>query len=161
MDVTPRTGAPDDLDTTGRVRSTRSKTRGLVVALVLVAVVGGVGFLLIKQVGSASLYYYNADEAVAKQEQLGTRRFRVQGTYIGSKAEQSNGDVVFTIAFNGANVKVDHSGSQPALFKPGIPVVLDGRWADDDSVFLSDRIEVKHSEVYSADNPDRVDPAAP
>ena len=129
--------------------------------MVLVAVVGGIGFLLVKQVGTAAVYYYNADQAVAKKDELGTRRFRIQGTYIGTKAEQPDGDITFDIAFNGADVRVDHSGSQPALFKPGIPVVLDGRWSDDGTEFLSDRIEVKHSEVYTAENPDRVDPAAP
>ena len=68
----------------------------------------------------------------------------------------AGGDIRFTIAFNGARILVDHSGSQPALFKPGTAVVLDGRWSTDGHVFDSDRIEVKHSETYTAEHPDRV-----
>jgi cytochrome c-type biogenesis protein CcmE len=40
------------------------------------------------------------------------------------------------------------------MFKPGIPVVLEGRFTGD--VFTSDRILVKHSETYIARNPERV-----
>jgi len=161
VDVTPRTSAPDAPGPGLRPRTPRSKGRGIVAGVVLVAVLGGVGFLLIKQVGSASLYYYNADQAVAKKDDLGSRRFRIQGTYTGTKQDQPGGDITFAIVFNGAKVIVDHSGSQPALFKPGIPVVLEGKWSPDGREFLSDRIEVKHSEVYTAKHPDRVDPAAP
>ena len=127
----------------------------------LVLVLGAIGFLLIKQVGSASLYYYNADTAVAKKQSLGERHFRIQGTYVGTKTDQADGSIMFTIAFNGVKVLIDHSGSEPALFKPGIPVVLEGRWSPDGREFLSDRIEVKHSETYVAKHPDRVEPDAP
>lgn len=161
MDVTPRTSAPEDLEPSGRVRPSRRGGRGILAAIVLVGVLGGTGFLLVKQVGSASLYYYNVDEAVAKKTNLGDRRFRIQGTYVGSKSDQADGDIIFAIAFNGVKILVDHSGSQPALFKPGIPVVLDGKWSPDGREFLSDRIEVKHSATYTAKHPDRVDPATP
>ena len=164
MDVTPRTSADPatpGAEGTGTGRPPRSRARGMVTAIVLVAVLGGVGFLLVKQIGAASLYYYNADEAVAKKTELADHRFRVQGTFVGHKQETADGGVRFTIAFNGVRVVVAHSGSQPALFKPGIPVVLDGRWSPDGKEFLSDRIEVKHSENYVAKHPDRVDPKAP
>ena len=56
-------------------------------------------------------------------------------------------------------VDVRHRGDPPQLFKEGIPVVLEGRFASatpSDDRFLSDRIMVKHSEVYRAKHPDRV-----
>lgn len=163
MDVTPRaddaTGSP--VQGSNGAPSAPRRSRGLLVGVVLVAVLGAVGFLLVKQVGDASLYYYNADEAVEKRSELGDRRFRVQGTYVGTKQAVGGEVIRFDIAFGGAKVAIQHSGSEPALFKPGIPVVCEGRWAPDGSVFLSDRIEVKHSETYKADNPTRVDPAAP
>ena len=40
------------------------------------------------------------------------------------------------------------------MFKPGIPVVLEGRFQGD--TFASDRIMVKHSEDYVAEHPSRV-----
>ena len=131
------------------------------IGLVLVVLVGATGFLLVKVVGDASLYFYNADEAVAKKADLGDRQFRIQGTYVGRASEQDDGTIDFDIAYNGVRVAVEHSGSEPALFKPGIPVVLEGRWAPDGSAFLSDRIEVKHGEEYREENPDRVPADAP
>jgi cytochrome c-type biogenesis protein CcmE len=151
VDVTPRTAPLDPVPPP----PARGK-RGLVIGLVLVVLLGATGFLLIKVVGDASLYYYNADEAVAKKAQLGDHRFRIQGTFVGTSTDRPDGSIAFHIAFNGTRVAVDHSGSEPALFKPGVPVVLEGRWSDDGKTFLSDRIEVKHSETYRAKHPDRV-----
>ena len=156
MDVTPRTAPVEPAPPPARRTS-----RGLLVGLVIVALLGVTGFLLIKVVDDASLYYYNADEAVAKKDDLGDRRFRVQGTYVGTADERADGTIAFDIAFDGVEVAVEHSGAEPALFKPGIPVVLEGRWSDDGSTFLSDRIEVKHGEEYREENPDRVPADAP
>jgi len=63
-------------------------------------------------------------------------------------------DVAFTITNNNVDVAVIHQGSPPELFKPEIPVVLEGRWDGDH--FASDRIIVKHSETYRAQHQDRV-----
>jgi cytochrome c-type biogenesis protein CcmE len=156
VDVTPRTAPVEPAPP----KPPRSR-RGLAIGLVLVGLVGVTGFLLVKVVGDASLYYYNADEAVAKKAELGDRTFRIQGTYVDKAAETDGGTIAFTIAFNGARVAVEHSGSEPALFKPGNAVVLEGRWSPDGSTFLSDRIEVKHGEEYREENPDRVPADAP
>jgi cytochrome c-type biogenesis protein CcmE len=51
---------------------------------------------------------------------------------------------------------VVHAGDPPELFEPGIPVVLEGRWAASGDHFDSDAIRVKHSEEYEADNGDRL-----
>jgi cytochrome c-type biogenesis protein CcmE len=54
---------------------------------------------------------------------------------------------------------VRHDGDPPELFKPDIPVVLEGRWAG--PVFASDRIIVKHTADYRAKHPDRVTTTVP
>jgi len=124
--------------------------------VVLALVVVALGIVVYQALSSASLYFYNADEAIAKQEELGDKRFRLQGTVLGDSidVDESRDTVDFTVAYNGARVDVHHDGSPPELFEAGIPVVLEGRWRD--GVFASDRMLVKHSEVYVADNPDRV-----
>jgi cytochrome c-type biogenesis protein CcmE len=54
-------------------------------------------------------------------------------------------------------VPVVHTGGQPTgLFKDSIPVVLEGHWARGGDSYASDRIIVKHSETYRAQNPSRV-----
>ena len=56
---------------------------------------------------------------------------------------------------------MQHEGDPPNLFEIGIPVVLEGRWQGEGPAcfFDSDRILVKHSEEYEADNEDRLDEA--
>jgi cytochrome c-type biogenesis protein CcmE len=67
---------------------------------------------------------------------------------------ESGGNVSFRIESKAVEVPVVHHGDPPELFKPGIPVVLEGRFRGD--AFSSDRILVKHSESYVADHPERV-----
>lgn len=161
MDVTPRTG-PGTADGTPAPTAGGGRRRGLAIGVVLVAALAAVGFLLIKQIDSASLYYYNADEAFAKRDDLGDQRFRIQGTVVDRRSAPGDDRLTFTIAFAGARVEVDHDGVEPsALFEEGMPVVCEGRWSPDGARFVSDRIEVKHSSEYKAENPDRLDPAAP
>ena len=155
MDVTPRTAPVEPAARPPRGR------RGLVIGLVLAGLIAAAGFVLIKGMGDASLYYYNADEAVAKKAELGDRTFRIQGTYVGSATDRDDGSIAFDIAFAGVRVPIVHEGSEPALFEPGVPVVLQGRWAEDGATFFSERIEVKHGEEYREDNPERVPADAP
>ena len=149
MELTPRT-APPPSDTTPPRR--RSLWAYGILAVVLIAV----GVVAYQGLTSASLYFYNADEAVAQKADLGDKRFRLQGTVVGDPDAQGDGQVDFTIAYNGQSVAVVHHGDPPELFKTGIPVVLEGHWNQADDVYESDRIIVKHSEEYEADHPDRV-----
>ena len=119
-------------------------------------VVVALGFLVAQGLGNATLYFRTADEAVAQRESLGGRRFRIQGDVVAGTISQTGNDVSFTLAKNGVEVPVRHRGDPPELFQPGIPVVLEGHF--EGQVFDSDRILVKHSETYTAENPERVQP---
>jgi cytochrome c-type biogenesis protein CcmE len=125
---------------------------------VLVLLLGALTFVVFRGLSSATLYFYSTDEAVERRDSLGERRFRVQGE-VQDDVVETDGGARFTIAFDGVSVDVDHVGDPPDLFRPGIPVVLEGRW--DGEVFASDRMLVKHSEEYRAENPDRVPDSAP
>jgi cytochrome c-type biogenesis protein CcmE len=125
----------------------------------LALVVLALGVVVWKGLSSASLYFYNADEAVEQRDELGDKRFRLQGTVLGDTVEETADGVDFTVAFNGVRVDAHHDGDPPELFEPGIPVVLEGRWDPSGEFFASDRILVKHSEEYEADNEDRLEDA--
>ncbi len=120
-------------------------------------VVIALGFLVAQGLGNATLYFRTADEAVAQRESLGDRRFRIQGDVVAGSISEVGNDVTFTLAKNGVEVPVRHKGDPPELFRPGIPVVLEGHF--DGQVFDSDRILVKHSETYEAEYPGRVQPS--
>lgn len=165
---------PDDagLDLTPRgstVAVSRSKwvPIGVVVAIAA-AVVGLVWFLV-----TNSQSFLEADIAVAEREEQGDRRFQLLGSPIQFKEQVSEQVVVvageeftpFTVAFDGVRVDVLSEGIPPDLFDCGVPVVLEGRWAQGDPPsgvewpagandgwwFETDRILVKHDNDYTED----------
>ena len=135
-----------------RVRPPTRSTRRYWIAGVVVA--AALGFLIVRGLGNATLYFRTADEAVAQKQQLGDRRFRIEGTVVAGTVRESGGSTAFNIESKGVIVPVAHTGDPPELFKPGIPVVLEGHFQGD--TFASDRIMVKHSEDYIAKHPERV-----
>jgi cytochrome c-type biogenesis protein CcmE len=177
MELTPRTGsttaAPGETAGPGLApaepRSRTSTKARLPVIAVIVAIVAVGAFVLVNALGNATLFFYNADEAVARQDELGTSRFRLQGTVIGPSVTRTDDGVTFDVVFNGVEVPVRHLGDPPELFQPDIPVVLEGRFAegpdgelagpvnaDGAPLFLSDRMLVKHTNEYDAKNEDRL-----
>lgn len=155
MELTPRPVEAGE----ARTRTARRRHRWLPLGVIAVALVA-LGLLVGKGLADSTLYFRNVDEAVAQRDSLGTKRFRLQGTVVG-EPEQSGGQVRFEVTYNGESAHVQHVGDPPELFRPGIPVVLEGRWAEGFDVFDSDRIMVKHDESYeSKDDYDaRVDQA--
>jgi len=129
----------------------RGHRRRQLVALLVIA--GALGVLIWRGLGNATVYFKTADEAVAQRAKLGTHRFRIEGT-VQPGVSQVGENVGFVIANNGVFVPVLHHGGPPQLFKPGIPVVLEGRFSG--NVFASDLIMVKHTESYVAKHPERV-----
>jgi cytochrome c-type biogenesis protein CcmE len=155
VELTPRTF--DDAGTDGRGGAAatgarpRRRRRPWVPLVVLGVVVVVLGVLVVKGLSDATLYFRNADEAVAQRESLGTKRFRLQGTVTGDPTE-ADGVVSFAVVFNGASVDVRHVGSPPELFRPGIPVVLEGHWDGSGDVFDSDRIMIRHDATYESED---------
>ncbi len=149
LDLTPRTPGP----LTRRSRPTRARTVRTVALVALV--IGALAFVLVRGLGDATLFFYNVDEAVAKRPDLAERRFRLQGNVVDGTVSRTAAGVDFELTYNGVIAQVRHEGDLPQLFEPGIPVVLEGAWKRDR--FESDRMLVKHSEVYVAEYPDRVD----
>jgi len=136
-----------------RPRASLGSRRRLTVAVVVV--VGAIGYLLYQGLGNATEYFRTADQAVESRAMLGTRRFRIEGT-VDPGLHTVGTSVDFSITANGVTVPIVHTGPQPQLFKVGVPVVLDGHWAQGDSYFASDNIEVKHDEDYKTEYPNRL-----
>jgi cytochrome c-type biogenesis protein CcmE len=148
LDVTPRAAVASD-GSGGRGR------RGALWAVAgLVVIVGGLGVVLFNGLRDASTFFYNVDEAVAKQSDLQGSRFRMQGNVVDGTVETTDDGVTFVISYGGKRVTVDHAGDPPELFGPKIPVVLEGTFVGDR--FESDQILIRHDNAYDEDNPDRI-----
>ena len=130
----------------------RSRARLWIVAGIVVV---AIGFLVFQGLGNATLYFYQADEAVERQDELGEKRFRLEGVVVPGTVEQDGNGVAFEVVNNDVTVDVVHEGDPPELFQPDIPVVLEGRFVGN-AEFASDRIMVRHSEEYQAENEDRL-----
>jgi len=126
--------------------------RRLWVVGTLIAV--AIGLILFEGLGNATVYFKTADEAVRDRDSMGTRRFRIEGTVVAGSVQATGDGSRFRIENNGAVVPVVHHGDPPELFKPGIPVVLEGHWQG--TTYDSDLIMVKHTEDYRAKHPTRV-----
>ena len=115
------------------------------VGLIVVAL----GFLVFRGLGNATVYFKTVDEAVAERRELGTNRFRIEGTVVTAPH-----DGRFTIRGEREQVDVAYQGDVPALMQVGIPVVMEGRW--DGDRFAGDTIMVKHTSEYREKSPERV-----
>ena len=58
-------------------------------ALIVAGVAVAVALLVNNLLGDAALFFYNADEAVERREDLGSQRLRIQGTPLGEPVENS------------------------------------------------------------------------
>lgn len=130
---------------------------------VLVVIAVAAGFLVTKALGSATDYFYQVDEAVAHRGDLGTRRFRIQGSVANSPQSvtlrNNQQRIDFSLSANGITVPVTYTGSDPpALFRKCEPVVIVGNWESkaDNARFVGTQIIIKHTESYTAEHKDRM-----
>jgi cytochrome c-type biogenesis protein CcmE len=158
MDVSGRDDVESEdatqVDLTPRRPRSPSRRRWPAVAAIVV-VIGAMGLILLRGLGDATLYFLNADEAVERREELADDRFRLQGTVVSGSVDETADGVSFVVAYAGAEVPVEHVGDPPQLFQEDIPVVVEGNW-NDAEVVESDRLIVKHTEVYEEENPERL-----
>jgi len=156
VDLSPRTvtepaspGAP-----------TRARRRKWPAAIVLGLVFVAAAIILFEGLSNATVYFCNANEVGQRSDCMPGKRFRVQGTVDNGSVQHIGAVTAFTISFGGATIPVRYDGEPGGIFKEGIPVVVEGRMGTD-GVFAGDRVLVKHTEEYKAQNPDRVPAGAP
>jgi cytochrome c-type biogenesis protein CcmE len=146
IDLTPRndTGAPPP--------GKRRRRWAPLVVLALVLVAGGV--IVTQFLRSAVDYYCNVDEIGHRDGCEAGRRLRVQGTVDKGSVESTDGITTFAISFGGQTLPVRYEGQPGGIFEECEPVVVHGELVG--GTFQGDRVEVKHSNEYEAENKDRL-----
>lgn len=148
MDLTPRP-APEP--------APRRRRRWL--PILLLGLVGAGGAAIVWQfLGSAIDYYCNVDELGVRDGCDESHRLRVQGTVDRDSVRATDAATSFRLSFNGASLDVRYAGDPGGVFQECIAVVAHGRLRG--GVLEATRIEVKHSNEYEAEHPDRVADAA-
>jgi cytochrome c-type biogenesis protein CcmE len=150
-DLSPRT--------TNEAGPTTPRRRRWIPLLVLGAVLVAGGVIVTQFLRSAIDYYCNVDEIGERSGCDVDRRLRVQGVVDRGSVAQSAGDTEFDISFNGETIAVRYDGEPGGIFKECLPVVVHGAFDETATVFLGDRVEVKHSDEYVAVNDERLDAA--
>jgi cytochrome c-type biogenesis protein CcmE len=138
-------------------RATGSGPRRWPWLLVIVALIGGIGFVISRALTDATQFYLTADEAVARKAEFGDRSFRLEGSVVEGTTAGRPGGATFEVSSNGVRVPVDHSGTLPEIFQSCIPVVVEGRWEGER--FASTSIIVAHDEQYEEENSQRMQQA--
>jgi cytochrome c-type biogenesis protein CcmE len=129
----------------------RFRLRYVVVGAVLL---GALGFLLAKGIGTALNFYLTADQAVHQRASLGERTFNLEGVVAPGSIKDTPTGVDFTVTSGPVHVAVINTSSPPELFGANIPVIAVGHFSG--ATFYSDQILVKHSSNYIAQHPSRV-----
>jgi len=126
-------------------------------ALVGVVIVGAVGILLVKGLGSSLDYFKTVDQALSSKQALGRSEFRLEGVVKAGTVARTSTGAAFDVHQGSRSIHVINRGSPPQLFKAGMPVIVVGHFTSVASpVFESNEIMVKHTSSYIEQNPDRV-----
>ena len=119
----------------------------------IVAIVAG-GVVVTQFLTSAVDYYCNVDEVGEREGCEEDRRIRLQGTVDEGTIESASGETTFTMTFHEATMPVVYDGDPGGIFQECIPVVVHGEIRN--GVLYGDRLEVKHSDEYAAENDDNL-----
>ena len=126
-------------------RSTKKRRAVVALALCGFAVVAIVALTVV--LSNNVVYFRTVSEAVSSRKSDGDRRFRIAGEVVPGSVQETKKGVKFEITDGKKTAEIVHVGDPPSLFKPGAPVVCEGRWGTD-AAFDSDRIMIRHGNEY-------------
>jgi cytochrome c-type biogenesis protein CcmE len=124
------------------LRRPSHRLRYTIIALICVAAVAWMVTLMQKNV----VFFKTVNQAVADRAHDGTREFRIGGAVVPGTIKTTGDGADFELTAGGQTVRVDHTGTEPTLFKNCAPVVADGHWSG--TTFVSNQILIKHGSVY-------------
>lgn len=125
-----------------------------IVALGVIVMLGGFGYLLYGGIGENLVYFLTPKELLARGTKAYDASVRLGGQVKpGSvKWTAETMDLRFVVTDGERDIPVRSKGAPPQMFRDGMGVVVEGRYAKDD-VFDAKSLMVKHSNEYRAPAP--------
>lgn len=130
----------------------KSNLRRWLPTMILVLGLFVAGFWLFRATGENITYYYEIDEV--DREAIGDRMIKISGL-VGDEIRRDPGAMKtwFPVTSATQTIPVEYTGTVPDIFRPGIQVVVRGRFEDD--AFIADDLLAKCPSKYAtSDNPD-------
>jgi cytochrome c-type biogenesis protein CcmE len=125
--------------------------RGRVI-LVLVIVLGSLGWVAARAVSGNLVYYVTPTEVLSKGDAAFGDRIRLGGLVDRGSVSRVAERVRFVVSDGTTRMTVVATGAVPALFRPGQGVIVEGVYGSD-GAFHADTVLVKHAEVYRPPRP--------
>jgi cytochrome c-type biogenesis protein CcmE len=134
-----------------RIKKKKKSMQWMIGGLVIIAAVVSISFL---KLGDNLVYFYTPAEAYAKAAELDGQTVKVGAMIVPGSVQftPENLDLNFTMSdLQGHDIRVQHKGTPPDMFKEGQGVVVEGRLTNGGKAMVSHLLMVKHSEEYKPD----------
>jgi cytochrome c-type biogenesis protein CcmE len=125
--------------------------RGRVI-LVLLIVLGSLGWVAARAVSGNLVYYVTPTEVLSRGEAIVGDRIRLGGLVDRGSVSKLSDGIRFVVSDGTTRMTVVATGAVPALFRPGQGVIVEGVYGAD-GAFHADTVLVKHAEVYRPPQP--------
>ncbi|MDH3298263.1 MAG: cytochrome c maturation protein CcmE [Gemmatimonadota bacterium] len=121
------------------------------------AVVASAGMLVVGGLKDNVVYFLTPSELVARGTEAVDQPLRLGGQVkpgsVSWDAEEM--DLIFAVRDSVGEIGVRYTGAQPAMFREGIGVVIEGSMQGD-GIFEATNLMVKHSNEYKAPHGDSI-----
>ncbi len=127
----------------------RKTQRRLLMLVGAAAILSAFGYLLYSGIGNNLVYFLTPTELVAKGAKAYDTPVRLGGQVAPGSVQWDKDalDLRFTITDGAKSLEVHSKGAPPTMFRPGIGVVVEGRFTKA-GIFESHSLMVKHSNEY-------------
>lgn len=127
----------------------RKTQRRLLLVVGVAAILSAFGYLLYSGIGNNLVYFLTPTELMAKGARAYDAPVRLGGQVAPGSVQWDKDalDLRFTITDGTKSLEVHSKGAPPTMFRPGIGVVVEGRFTRA-GIFESHSLMVKHSNEY-------------
>jgi len=122
------------------------------VAIALVAVAAGLGWIASRGLAGNLVYYKTPTEILHQGSSAVGQRVRLGGLVLPGTVQPAGQRLRFVVSDGTTSMTVIDTGGVPSLFRAGAGVVLEGFYGRD-GAFHADTVLVKHSDTYTPPSP--------